>query len=123
MQQYSDAARRCADIVTSIATIENAIGNFHYRWVAIRLSDGGYDGNTYDTRSNAIRHNQDLLQVVVYVKVPPSGMTAREAEAFLSFHRKAHDAGFRLTDPEDPTLIPPITNEGFRSQFKRLGTK
>jgi hypothetical protein len=117
---YSDAARRCADIVNSVAIIENAVGNYNQRWVAIRLSDGGSDGETYASKADAVRH-QLHESLCAYVLVPPTGMEAREAEIFLNFHRKAYDAGFRTTDPDDPDIIPPIANETIASQSRRLG--
>ncbi|MGB7281241.1 MAG: hypothetical protein WBE13_03175 [Candidatus Acidiferrum sp.] len=119
-EPYSDAARRCADIVMSTAIIENAAGNHAERWVAIRLSDGGSDGVTYPTRTAAVTH-QSALKPCAYILVPPTGMEAREAEVFLGFHRKAHDAGFRVTHPDDPQIISPIATEQMASQFSRLG--
>jgi hypothetical protein len=115
---YSSAAKRCADIVNAAVIIENAAGNYNERWLAIRLADGGSDGVTYDTRANAVRH-QISPEYCAFILAPPNGMEPREAEIFLNFHRKAHDAGFRVTDP---ALISPITNEGMASQLNRFGT-
>jgi hypothetical protein len=53
---YSDPAKRCSDIVTGAALIANAVGDYGWRWVAIRLSDGGSDGEVYETRQDAIDH-------------------------------------------------------------------
>jgi hypothetical protein len=114
---YSDAARRCSDIVNATAIIENAAGNYNERWLAIRLSDGGTDGVTYDSRDNAIRH-QLHETLCCYLKVPPTGMEPREAEIFLNFHRKAYDAGFKMTAPQ---IITPIAQEEVASQYQRLG--
>jgi hypothetical protein len=113
---YSDAARRCSEIVTATAIIADAVGDTTYRWVAIRLSDGGSDGTVYASRDDAIRH-QLHEELCAYVLCPPSGMQPQEAEIYLAFHRKAYDAGFRMTGPE---CITPITNEGMRSQLTRL---
>jgi hypothetical protein len=114
---FSDAARRCSEIVNAVAIIENAAGNFGERWVAIRLSDGGSDGVTYASRDDAIRH-QAHETLCVYLLVPPTGMEPREAEIFLNFHRKAFDAGFKMTAPQ---IIPPLAQEEIASQYHRLG--
>lgn len=91
---HSDAARRCADIVT-LACLAGHVGE----WVAIRLSDGGSDGVHYPSKGVAANH-QFHESLCTYVKVPPDGMTARAAEVVLSFYRKAYDAGFRQSDPD-----------------------
>jgi hypothetical protein len=89
------------------------------RWVAVRLSDGGSDGIVYDYRREAIRH-QLHETMCAYVKLHPAGMSAKEAEGILRFHRFAYDNGMRLTDPEGPEVILPSTNEDMSSQLRRL---
>jgi len=113
---FSDAAKRCADIVTATAIIENEAKNYGERWVAIRLSDGGSDGAVYPTRQSAIDHQSDEF-LCAYILVPPTGMSAKEAEIFLAYNRKLYDAGWRMPDPAS---IMPITNEGIRSQMRQL---
>ena len=114
---FSDAAKRCSDIINATAIIENEAKNFTERWVAIRLSDGGSDGVVYDTRANAVKHQSDEF-LCAYILVPPTGMSPREAEIFMTYHRKLYDAGFRLPDPV--SVIAPVTNEGVVSQLRAL---
>lgn len=99
---YSDAARRCAGIVN------DAVGE-GYRgwWLAIRLSDGGSDGVIYEHRAAAIYH-QLHETLCAYVQVPWDGMSLREADFFLKFHRDCYDKGFRLIDPETPEPVMPM---------------
>jgi len=111
---YSDAAKRCADIVTLAATF-GKVGS----WAAIKLADGGYDGVFYDTRADAVRH-QLHEQLCAYVKIPPGGMTPREAEIFLRYHREVYDAGFRLPDPEFAMPMMPLTRGDQRRQIRIL---
>jgi hypothetical protein len=111
---YSDAARRCADIVT-LASIAGRTG----QWLAIRMSDGGYDGVTYDHRADAVRHQLHETQCA-YVKIPPGGMTPVEADAFLSYHRALYDAGFRLPDPEFALPLMPLTAKDQQRQIRVL---
>lgn len=105
---FSDAAKRMADQVSlHIAALGN---DAFFRWVAIRLADGGSDGTLYDTRADAVRHQSDE-RLCTYVMVPPTGMTPREADAVLRFTRFAYDNGYRITSPEDPEPIMPLRNE------------
>jgi hypothetical protein len=100
--QFSDAAKRCADMI-AVHILAGKAG----RWAAIRLSDGSSDGIAYDRKSDAIRHQLHESQCA-YVKIPHGGMPLAEAESFLNFNREAYDAGFRLIDPDDPReLIQP----------------
>ena len=73
------------------------------KWLAIRLSDGGYDGVLYDSKAEAVRHQSDekLCAYISYRGIP-GGTTPKEMELFLKFNRDAYDAGFRLPDPDRP---------------------
>lgn len=114
LPQFSDPARRCADIVT-LAGVADLIG----QWLAIRLSDGGYDGVAYEHRADAVRHQLHETQCA-YVRIPPGGMTPREAEAFLGYHRALYDAGFRLPDPEFALPLMPLTRKDQKRQIRLL---
>lgn len=76
------------------------------RWIAARLSDGGTDGNVYDTRRDAVRHQLHEDQCC-YVLVPPGGdMPPHEATAYLKFHRLRQEAGISMVDPEAQAPAP-----------------
>lgn len=110
---FSDAAKRCSDTVR-LHIVAGAAG----KWAAIRLADGGSDNVAYDTRADAIRHQLHETQCA-YVKIPPDDMPPEHAESYLAFHRKAYDAGFRLTDPDDRReVVMPYTREALRKFFK-----
>lgn len=76
-------------------------------WIAARLTDGGTDGKVYQARSHAIKHQLHETQCA-YVQVQPMDMTGSEGKTFLHVNRKAYDAGFRLTDPDDDRHILPV---------------
>lgn len=101
--QYSDAARRCADIITLhlLADKEDNVG----RWVAIRLSDGGSDGKVYDSRAEAVKWQLHEHQCA-YVCILPDGMNPRQAEIFLKFNRQLYDNGARMPDPDREIAMP-----------------
>src|SRR5579872_6348771 len=81
-----------------------------YRWVAIRLSDGGSDHVLYDTRADAVTHQSDSRKCL-YIQIPPTGAQPRECEGVLRFGRWAHDHGYAIVDPTDPTLIMPANRD------------
>lgn len=110
----SDAAKRCADNVT-LASIAGSVG----RWLAIRLQDGGYDGGIYDSRDDAITH-QLRPDYCTYIRVPPGGMTAHEAEALLGYWRTLRDSGIRDDDPAVPMPLMPLLRHDRRRQIRAL---
>jgi hypothetical protein len=114
---YSAACHKCSDIITLAAQTGNT-----GQWVAIRMNDGGWDGTLYETRRDAVKH-QFYEQFCCYVKVPPGGMTAKEADAFLSYHRALYDAGFRLPDPEFQPPLMPLRKEDQVAQINALTKK
>jgi hypothetical protein len=113
-RQPSDAAKRCADIVT-LASIAGMAGKF----MAIRLQDGGSDQVPYDTREDAIRHQLNPERCT-YVLVPPSAMGAHEAEALLDYWRKLADSGVRDDDPAVPMPLMPLLAADRRRQIRAL---
>lgn len=99
---FSDAARRCAEWVNLHVNVAgvHAIG----QWVAIRLSDGGSDGNLYPTKVDAVRHQLNEFWCA-YVCIPPGGMPVRDAEVYLRTMRQLYDNGYRLADPDKHVVM------------------
>lgn len=119
MQKFSDDARRMADAITLHAVAGNS-----GKWAVITLADGRpFTYSAYDTRYDAVsatRWNRDRY---VYIKIAPDGMTPKAAEAFLSYARQLHDAGFRLPDPADsiqPDITMPLLQKDRQRQIKLL---
>lgn len=98
-----DRAQRCSDAVTLalLGQGRDVVG----RWLAVRLSDGGTDGNVYDRKSDAVRH-QLHPQQCAYVCIPFDGMTPRQAGVYLRFIEGLYAAGADLADPERQIHMP-----------------
>lgn len=113
-RQPSDAARRCADRV-NLARIAGCTA----MWVAIRLADGGSDGQVYDSRPAAIAH-QSRPDLCTYVQIPPDGMQDHEAQALLDYWRALHDGGVRDDDPALALPLIPLLARDRRRQIRAL---
>lgn len=115
----SDAARRGADSVNVHiwAHGHEARG----KWVAVRLSDGGSDGQLYDSRADAIRFQLHEHQCI-YVCLPPFGQTMKpyEVEAMMTYFRSLYDAGHRWGDADAPAPIPQLTRVAAPRRGARL---
>jgi hypothetical protein len=96
-----DAAKRLSDAVTlhMLATNNSAAGS----WIAARLSDGGTNGDVYETREQAIRHNPDYH---CYLLIPPDGMGIQAASIFLRFNRVLFKNGMRMPEPDREFVMP-----------------
>jgi hypothetical protein len=117
-----DPARRAADIINGLL-VAHPWDECKGSWVAIRLSDGGSDGVLYDSKRAAVRHQtNEFTCAYVALRSLMGGATAREMAHFLSYCRKAYDAGFRLPDPDAPSggpdLIAPVTRQDMMTQAK-----
>ena len=98
--QFSDAAKRASDNINALLAFMNP-EELRRKYMAVRLSDGGYDGTLYDTKRDAVRHQLDeFLCAYVCFRNLMNGATPKEMEIFLKFNRDAYDKGFRLVDPD-----------------------
>ena len=121
---HTDAAKRLSDAVTLHweAIGYDSVG----KWVAYKLADGTADPALYPSKRDAVRHQSNEL-LCGYIRLHPAGMTVCEAEIMIQVTRKAHDRGYRFTDPDAKhggrDLILPITREGIYQQMRALTGK
>lgn len=123
-QDNYSAAKRLSDRINTLA-VSHPPDMLQRGWIAVRLSDGEWDGTLYDNRRDAVRHqSNEFLCAYISTREAMGGMDVRAAFAVLSYHRAAYDAGFRLPDPDHPTggkqLVTPLTNQDFRGQLRQL---
>lgn len=100
-----DAARRMRDILAlhqvALTTDELIAG----RYVAIRLADGGSDGQVYDTRADAIRAQANSPSRCLYLRVPLERLNASACDTLLWYVRGCYDSGAR-EDPAHALMVP-----------------
>lgn len=126
-QAKIDRAKRLSGIVNSMVII-HPLEVVVRSWIAVRLSDGGTDGVLYDSRVDAVKHQQYENQCAyLSLRAAVSGMDEQEAYVYLKFHEHAYDAGYRFTNPEAPNggmdMQIPLTYEDVRSQIRRLSLR
>lgn len=121
-KEYSDAAKRASDNINAYITFV-PWDELKHKWMAIRLSDGGYDGTLYDSKRDAVRHQSNEFQCAyVAFKNLMQGARPAEMELFLKFNRDAYDAGFRLPDPDARNGGPEVLmTSALRDYYKGLG--
>jgi hypothetical protein len=96
---HDDAAKRVYDTyhLHRSADIYGAVG----KWFAAALADGTTDGQIYDSKKEAIRHQHHNEQYYTFIQITQAYMTVCSAQVMLDVARRLYDAGLRMTDPDD----------------------
>lgn len=122
--QVSDSAKRMYNIIQGYVAFvphDERVNS----WVAIRLSDGGHDGNLYTSRADAVRHQVRERDCFYFTyRDSPNGMAnEKEAQVLLDWVRAANEQG-RMPDPDSGMdLIMPMRNEHIIQQLAEMGVK
>jgi hypothetical protein len=131
---HTDAAKRVCDTYNLHRAAGAAFGirsNLN-KIFACALADGSSDGDLYDTRQDAIRHQHHNEKWYAYLRVERYLMTICQAESMLRWHREAYEKGLVFTDRDDrlpgtPGLtaadvevIPRLTVEDQQKQLRAL---
>lgn len=117
-RQASEAGKRMADIVNG-KLAAHPFDELKSSWMAFKLFDGSSDGNLYDSKADAVRHQLDEFSCAyMCLRNLLGGVTARDATLFIEFNRRAYDAGFRMSDPQD--IITPTTREHLVPKYRTL---
>jgi hypothetical protein len=118
---HTDAAKRVSD-ATMLAWVAHGWDSVG-QWMAFALADGTTDHVVYPAKRDAVRHMPNEFNFM-YAKLQPAGMPVCAAEIMLRFTRQAHDAGFRLADPDakdgGKDLIPRIGTAEVNQQIRYL---
>lgn len=95
-------------------------------WVAVSLADGSCDGELYDTKQQAVRHqiHEQLCAYICLRNIGPGGSNPEELAIVLQFQRDGYKAGFRMPDPDAMTggpdlLMTTAQNDYYRSRIGR----
>lgn len=94
--------------------------------VAIRLADGGSDGELYASKRDAVRGQggNEQLCAYFYFRDSPQGTTPRDMQLWIEYHRGLYAAGARLPDPDDMhggrDPVIPLTREQYLAQRNGL---
>jgi len=98
-----NAAKRMSDALnTYIHGLREHLFELRDKWMAFRLSDGTSDGVLYDSKRDAVRHQDDEFRCAyISFRNILGGASPQECVRVLNFTRDAYDAGFRLADPDD----------------------
>ena len=108
-----DAAQRISDTVSlhmvAASNFMDAVG----KWCVFKLEDGRSDGHIYDSKDDAIRHQQGDPKHYCYLKITPDGITTKDAWHFLKINRNPF---IDSTSPEH--VINPYVYERFSNLTK-----
>lgn len=113
---HTDAAKRLSDTYNMHLTAGVFYGASNLgKVIAVALSDGRSDGTVYDSKSDAVWHQNHNEQYYAFIRINPSSMSVCAAEATLKSYRQIYDAQVRLNDRYakggGPDVIPRLNRE------------
>jgi hypothetical protein len=106
-----DAAQRLADTIALHQTVLTREEIIAKRFIAVALSDGRTDGQTYDTRQDAMRHQRGHPALYAYIQVPLERWNTFSCDTLLWYVRGVYDAGYRPRLDEAELIIPRTIEE------------
>lgn len=120
-----DAGKRAHDKIM-LHYLFGDYGDIKNKWVAVSLMDGSCDGELYDTKQQAVRHqiHEQQCAYICLRNVGPGGTHPEELAIFLQFQRDGYRAGFRMPDPDakdggKDLLMTTAQNDYYRSRIGR----
>lgn len=121
--QHEDAAKRISDqyALHRIALGDDALG----KWFAVALADGRSNGDLYDSRGDAVRHQGHNEARYWFVPIRPGApLSVCDAQIVLTHHRATSRQSAALLDRDHPAggrqLITRLTTEDQRAQIRAL---
>lgn len=111
--ELQEAAKRAHGIVQTLYAYRDWWNDLRWKWIAINLGTGDWDGTLYDNKRDAVKH-QAREQHCAYIALRglgPSGSSVHGMAIFLLHNRNLYRRGYRLPDPDDKYggLDSPIT--------------
>jgi hypothetical protein len=88
-------------------------------WLAFKLEDGSWDGNIYDSMKAARKFSDPYRCCYYSFRAALAGISARDCEIFLDFHRQAREALLPQADPDENKARVPIMSFGAGDIFRQ----
>lgn len=107
---YPDRTRRAWEVIQlHYAAQGDAAAGW---WVAIRMSDGGSDGELYRSKLEAIHYQLHERQCTYLCLHPFGDMSVREVHEFIEISEKIYNAGGRLDHTDTHIVDHPTAKKG-----------
>jgi hypothetical protein len=74
-------------------------------WIAFKLQDGSSDRTIYESLALAKQHTDEFQCCYYAFNVALGGISARDCEIYLDFHRQAREANLGHRDPNKQTFM------------------
>lgn len=113
----TDAARRMSDQINGRLTFYNP-WDIRNKYMAFRLTDGWSNGDVYDTKLDAVKHNDEKLFAFFCFRAAMGGVKPKDCQLFLNMNRHAAEHGGHLADPDQANGGPqPIVRTEVYDRF------
>lgn len=102
-RELMEAAKRFSDAVNTLVAGTDPF-ELRNSFLAIKLEDGSWDDNVYDTMYDAKKHSDPMRCCYFAVGNYLAGLGERDAAIFLQFHRQARNAGMGQKGDDVPFM-------------------
>ncbi len=109
-ERMADNWRAAQAKAGGVATIAAHMALNYQQYVAIRLSDGGWDRVLYDTRDEALQHQSGDRNLYAYLPLRPDIFSPRVCDSLLWYWRRVYDGGYRPDGTHEGITIARVPN-------------
>ena len=104
-ERMADTIREAVAKAGGVATVAARMALKERDYIAIRLSDGGWDRTLYHSRTAALRHQTGNRNQYFYLPVPPVTWSARTCDSLLFYWRRIYEGGYRPDGTHEGIVI------------------
>ena len=102
--ELAEYGKRMWDIINQTLT-DNGPWAMRKMWMAFKLEDGSSDRTIYESLQLAKRYTDEWKYCYYCFDVALGGISARDCEIFLDFHRQARDVNMAQRDPGTQAIM------------------
>lgn len=107
--ELAECGKRISGVINQVVTDFNP-WEIRNCWLAFKLEDGRvYGGNQpalFDSQAAARKHTDQWKYCYVNMQGILGGLSQKDAEIFLDFHRQARDVNLAQSDPNRSAMMP-----------------
>jgi hypothetical protein len=102
--ELSECGKRMYDIINQ-ALVDFDPWELNNMWMAFKLEDGSSDKAIYENIVLAKQHTDEWTHCYYAFKIALGGISARDCEIFLDFHRQARSVNAKQRDPNAQAIM------------------
>lgn len=112
--ELAECGKRMFDVINQ-AIVDFGPWQLKSSWLAFKLEDGTCNRDVYDSLVTAKRFTDEHTHCYYSFRAALSGLSARDCEIFLDFHRQARNVRLSQSDPNAVPIMSFGAGDVFRA--------